>query len=117
MTPAKKEKCSIRHGYDAMDRIEEAGELIGGLLDDNKSDSKQTSDAVTYAYMDFIVETIEIGHELVGRDSPDTVKKWIEPKRDVLLAELQKRGLDQSADARHAFRKIEAVLKWVDAWP
>jgi hypothetical protein len=45
------------------------------------------------------------------------VKRWIEPKRDVLLAELKRRGLDQSADARHAFQKIEAVLGWVDAWP
>jgi hypothetical protein len=67
--------------------------------------------------MDFMMETIEIGHELHDRHSPDTVKHWIEPKRDVLLTELQRRGLDQSPDARHAFQKIDAVLAWVDDWP
>ena len=114
MTPAKKEKYSIRHGYDAMNRIEEAGELIGELL---KRDDYHPGDAVDCAYMDFIMETIEIGHELRDRHSADTVKHWIEPKRDVLLAELQRRGVDQSPDARHALRKIEAVLAWVDDWP
>jgi hypothetical protein len=114
MTPAKKEKCSIRHGYDAMNRIEEAGELIGELL---KRDRYTAGGAVDCAYMDFLMETIEIGRELHDRHSPDTVKRWIEPKRDVLLAELRLRGVDQSPDARHAFRKIEAVLAWVDDWP
>jgi hypothetical protein len=114
MTPAKKEKCSIRHGYDAMNRIEEAGELIEQLFGDQRGTG---TDAWHLAYMDFIMETIEIGHELRDRHSPDTVKRWIEPKRDVLLAELQRRNLDQSPDARHAVRKIEAVLAWVDDWP
>jgi len=122
MAPAKKEKSTIRirQGYDAMSRLGEAGELIGELLNseffDDRSNSEPTFDAVTCAFMDFILETIEIGHELVNRESPETVKSWIEPKRDVLLAELQKRGLDQSADALDAFRKIDAVLSWVDNW-
>ena len=28
----------------------------------------------------------------------------------------QRRGLDQSPDTRHAFRKLDAVLSWVDGW-
>jgi len=125
MAPAKnkKEKSTIRirHGHDAMNRLGEAGQLIGELLDselfDDRSDKEPTFDAVTYAFMDFMWETAEIINELVNRERPETVKGWIEPKRDVLLAELQKRGLDQSADAREAFRKIDAVLSWVDDWP
>ena len=124
MAPAKnkKEKSTIRirHGHDAMNRLGEAGQLIGELLDselfDDRSDKEPTFDAVTYAFMDFMWETAEIIHELINRERPETVKGWIEPKRDVLLAELQKRGLDQSADAREAFRKIDAVLSWVDNW-
>jgi hypothetical protein len=113
MTPAEKEKCSIRHGYDAMNRIEEAGQLIEELLKDQPGTGR---DAYHLAYMDFIMETIEISYELVERNKADTVKHWIEPKRAGVLAELQRRGLDQSADARHAFRKIDAVLRWVDDW-
>jgi hypothetical protein len=71
MTPEKKEKCSVRHGYDAMHRIEEAGELIGELLKDQIGD-KAACDAVNGAFMDFIMETIEIGHELRDRHSPET---------------------------------------------
>jgi hypothetical protein len=113
MTPARKEKCSIRHGYDAMNRIEEAGLLIGALLKDQPGTGR---DAYHLAYMDFQMETVEIAHQMHNRHSPETVRAWIEPKRDALLAELQRRGLDQSADARHAFRKIDAVLSWVDDW-
>ena len=122
MAPAKKEKSTIRirHGHDAMNRLGEAGELIGELLDselfDDRSDKEPTFDAVTYAFMDFMWETAEIIHELINRERPETVKGWIEPKRDVLEAALQKRGLDQSADALDAFRKIDAVLSWVDNW-
>jgi hypothetical protein len=112
MTPARKEKCTIRHTYDAMNRIEGAG-LIAELLKDQPGSG---TDAYHLAYMDFIMETVEIVYPLQGRQSPTTVTEWIEPKRDALLAELQQRGLDQSADARHAVRKIDAVLKWVDDW-
>jgi hypothetical protein len=66
--------------------------------------------------MDLIEETGEIGHELLGRYSPDTVKNWIIPKRAALLVELKRCGLDNVADARHAFCKIDAVLSWVDRW-
>jgi hypothetical protein len=114
MTPARKAKLGIRHGYDAMKRIEEAGELIEQLLGDQPGTS---ADAWHLAYMDFIMETIEIGHELRDRHSPDTVKRWIEPKRDTLFAELERRGLDQSAEVQLALQKIGAVLAWVDDWP
>lgn len=116
MTPARKEKYSIRHGYDAMNRIEEAGELIGELLREQTGSDEAAYNAVNGAFMDFMMEVLEIGHELRDRYNPETVKDWIEPKRDTMFAELQRRGLDQSPDARHAFRKIEAVLSWVDDW-
>jgi hypothetical protein len=113
MTPARKEKCSIRHGYDAMDRIKEAGELVGDLLKDQPGSGR---DAYHLAYMDFQMETVEIAHQLHNQHSPETVRAWIEPQRDAMLAKLRRRGLDQSADARHAFNKIDAVLSWVDDW-
>jgi hypothetical protein len=91
--------------------MEEAGELIGELLGGDEADR-----AVFCAYMDFQMETIEIIHELVERADPARVKNWIEPKRDILAAELKRRGLDQSAEARDALRKIAAVLAWVDDW-
>jgi hypothetical protein len=112
MQEAKKERCDIRHGYAGADRIEEAGELFGELLGD-KSDADR---AVFCAFMDFQMETVEIIHELVERSDPDTVKDWLTPKRDILAAELQRRGLDQNPAARAAFRKIDAVLNWVDDW-
>src|SRR5262245_4510924 len=116
MTPARKEKCSIRHGYDAMNRIEEAGDLIGELLK-QKLGSDGAYDAAKGAFMDFIMEALEIGHELRDRYNPDTVKNWIEPKRAVLLDALKQHGLDQATDARLAFQKIDAVLRWVNSWP
>jgi hypothetical protein len=90
--------------------------VIEGLLQDQPG-REAVRDAVFSAYMDFQEDIGQIGHELWAKCSPETIKQWIEPKRDVLLAELQKRGLDQSADALHAFRKIDAVLNWVDDWP
>ena len=113
MTPSRKEKCSIGHGYDAMNRIEEAGQLIGQLLKDQPGSGK---DAYCLAYLDFQMETVEIAHQMHNRHGAETVKDWIEPKRAAVLAELQRRGLDQSPDTRHAFRKLDAVLSWVDGW-
>jgi hypothetical protein len=66
--------------------------------------------------MDLVMESAEIGHELVERRAPQTVKDWLEPKRDILLDGLKRRGMDQTEDARCAFRKIAAVLDWVDSW-
>jgi len=94
-----------------MNRIEEAGQLIQQLLKDQPGTGR---DVYHLAYMDFMMETIEIAHQMHNRQSPETVKDWIEPKRAALLAELQRRGLDESPDARHAFRKLDAVLSWVD---
>lgn len=116
MRSSIKENCRIRHGYDAMDRIAQAGSLIAELLKDRPG-GKPADDAVSCAFMDFMTETIEIGHELRNRQSSAIVKRWIEPKRDILLAELKRCSLDQTEDARLAFRKIDAVLNWVDAWP
>jgi hypothetical protein len=111
MQEAKKQRCDIRDGYTAADRIEEAGELIGALFGDNQTDRD-----VYCAYMDFQMETVEIIDELVERGDAARVKAWLQPKRDTLAAELKRRGLDQTGDARHAFSKIEAVLSWVDDW-
>ena len=111
MQESKKERCDVRNGYAAMDRIEEAGELIEGLLGDHAA-----CDAVNVAYMDLMMESIEIGYELRDRHSPETVKRWIELKRDILFAELKRRGLDHTEDAQCAIRKIGAVLRWVDDW-
>ena len=68
MTPARKEKCSIRHGYDAMNRIEEAGLLIGALLKDQPGTGR---DAYHLAYMDLQMETVEIAHQMPARAFSD----------------------------------------------
>jgi hypothetical protein len=41
----------------------------------------------------------------------------VEPRRDILLADVKRRGVDQTEHAQCAMRKIDAVLSWVDAWP
>jgi hypothetical protein len=110
MQRAKKERIDVRHGYQAMDRMEEAGELIGQLIGDHADPT------VECAYLDLVIESAEIGHELVENRDPQTVRNWLGPKRDILLAELQRRGIDQSEDAQCAVRKIAAVLSWVDSW-
>ena len=67
--------------------------------------------------MDFVMETVEISYQLVQRRDPETIKSWVEPKRDILLADLKRRGMDQCGNAQCAMRKIEAALRWVDSWP
>jgi hypothetical protein len=114
MRQDKKERTDIRHGYAAMDRMTEAGELIGKLFGE---DAHENADKLVFhAFMDLVMESAEIGHELVETRDPQTIKDWLEPKRDVLLDGLKRRGMDQSQDAQCAFRKIEAVLDWVDSW-
>jgi len=94
MRQDKKERTDIRHGHAAMDRMEEAGELIRELVGDH------AEQAVECAFMDLEMESIEIGHELIERRDPQRVKGWLEPKRDILLDGLKRRGMDQSEDAQ-----------------
>ena len=82
-----------------MDRIREAGELIGELVG---RDADKTVDS---AYMDFVMETVGISYQLVQRHDPETIKSWVEPKRDILLADLKRRGMDQCENAQCPMRK------------
>jgi hypothetical protein len=116
MRQSTKERCRIRHGYDALDLVDEGGQLIGEALGKNDWNDYDPHDPVDGAYMDLIMECAGIGHELVEQRDPERVRKWIIPKRDILLAEVKRRGLEQSPDAQFGFRKLEAVLTWLKTW-
>ena len=110
MEESAKAACCIHHYEDAMQHIREAGEMIAPLV------GFGADQAVTFAVMDLEFETSELLYEFYEQRGAQTVRDWLEPKRDVLLAHLKQRGVDTSEDALGAFRKIEEVLKWVDAW-
>jgi hypothetical protein len=116
MRESTKARCRIRQGYDALDLVGEAGELIGQILEKDDWNDYNPHDPIDCAYMDMIMECAAIGHELVEQRDPERVKAWVVPKRDILLAEVKRRGLDQAQDAQFAFRKLDAVLTWLDTW-
>ena len=110
MTHPTNEHCYIRSGYDAVDLIREAGELIIWVL------APTPPTLHPAAYLSFITEQVDISGCLIDRRDPLTIKKWIEPKRDAINAELTKRHLHQTPEARLAMRKIDATLDWIDSW-
>jgi hypothetical protein len=75
MRESTKARCRIRQGYDALDLIGEAGELIGLVLERDDWNGYNPHDPVDCAYMDLIMECAWIGHSRATR--PRKGEKWV----------------------------------------